>query len=106
MPTAKVCRKHGVSSASFYKYKATYGGKDVSETIKVRQASFAHVYRAQSIAQSYEPAKKTNGDDDQSYRPALLAPLGMSGVGCTGQSFVVSERVRTGGPREDILQLR
>ena len=26
MPTADVCRKHGVSSATFYKYKAKYGG--------------------------------------------------------------------------------
>jgi len=25
MPTAEVCRKHGISSASFYKYKAILG---------------------------------------------------------------------------------
>ena len=25
MPTADVCRKHGVSSATFYKYEAKYG---------------------------------------------------------------------------------
>ena len=29
IPTAEVCRKHGISSASFYKYKAKYGGMDV-----------------------------------------------------------------------------
>lgn len=28
LPTAEVCRKHGVSSATFYKWKATYGGLD------------------------------------------------------------------------------
>ncbi|AGH48489.1 transposase [Sphingomonas sp. MM-1] len=28
--TGDVCRKHGVSSATFYKWKATYGGMDVS----------------------------------------------------------------------------
>lgn len=33
-PTAEVCRKHGVSSASFYKYKAKYGGMDVSDARK------------------------------------------------------------------------
>jgi len=29
--TAEVCRKHGISSATFYKWKAKYGGLDVSE---------------------------------------------------------------------------
>ena len=29
--TAEVCRRHGVSSATFYKWKAKYGGMDVSE---------------------------------------------------------------------------
>lgn len=35
-PTAEVCRKHGVSSASFYKYKAKYGGMDVSDARKLK----------------------------------------------------------------------
>ena len=30
MPTAEVCRKHGISTASFYKYKAKFGGMEVS----------------------------------------------------------------------------
>ena len=29
--TADVCRKHGVSAATFYKWKAKYGGMEVSE---------------------------------------------------------------------------
>jgi putative transposase len=36
MPTAEVCRKHGVSSASFYKYKAKYGGMDISDARKLK----------------------------------------------------------------------
>ena len=31
MPTAEVCRRHGVSSATFYKWKAKFGGLEVSE---------------------------------------------------------------------------
>lgn len=31
-----VCRKHGVSSATFYKWKATYGGLDVSQARKLK----------------------------------------------------------------------
>ena len=34
--TADVCRKHGISTASFYKYKAKFGGMDVSDTRKLK----------------------------------------------------------------------
>jgi putative transposase len=37
MTTAEVCRRHGVSSATFYKWKAKYGGLDVSDARKLRQ---------------------------------------------------------------------
>lgn len=36
LPTAEVCRKHGISSASFYKYKAKYGGLEVSDARKLK----------------------------------------------------------------------
>jgi len=34
--TADVCRKHGVSSATFYKWKAKYGGLEVSDAKRLR----------------------------------------------------------------------
>ena len=34
---AEVCRKHGVSPASFYKLKAKYGGMDVSDARRLKQ---------------------------------------------------------------------
>ena len=37
MPTADVCRRHGVSSATFYKLKAKFGGLEVSEAKRLRQ---------------------------------------------------------------------
>jgi len=33
---AELCRKHGVSSPTFYKWKAKYGGLDVSEARRLR----------------------------------------------------------------------
>ena len=36
MPTAEVCRRHGISGATFYKYKAKYGGLEVSEARRLR----------------------------------------------------------------------
>ncbi len=34
--TAEICRKHGVSSATFYKWKAKFGGLEVSEAKRLR----------------------------------------------------------------------
>jgi putative transposase len=34
--TADVCRKHGVSSATFFKWKARFGGMDVSNARKLK----------------------------------------------------------------------
>ena len=30
VPVAELCREHGVSNASFYKWRAKYGGMDAS----------------------------------------------------------------------------
>jgi putative transposase len=34
--TADICRKHGISSATFYKWKAKFGGMDVSDARKLK----------------------------------------------------------------------
>lgn len=34
--TADVCRKHGVSDATFYKWKARYGGMEVSNARRLK----------------------------------------------------------------------
>jgi putative transposase len=34
--TADVCRKHGISSATFYAWKAKFGGTDVSEAKRLK----------------------------------------------------------------------
>lgn len=34
--TAEVCRRHGVSSATFYKWKAKFGGLDVSDARRLK----------------------------------------------------------------------
>jgi putative transposase len=36
LATAEVCRRHGVSSATFYKWKAKFGGMDVSEARRLK----------------------------------------------------------------------
>ena len=35
--TAEICRQHGRSEATYYKWKAKYGGLEVSEARRLRQ---------------------------------------------------------------------
>jgi putative transposase len=35
--TADLCRKHGISEATFYNWKNKYGGMDVSEARRLKQ---------------------------------------------------------------------
>jgi len=37
LPTVEVYRKHGLSTATFYKLKAKYGGLEVSDARRLRQ---------------------------------------------------------------------
>ena len=37
MAVADVCRKHNVSEQSFYRWKAKYGGMDVSEVKRLKE---------------------------------------------------------------------
>lgn len=36
MATSDVCREHGISSATFYKWKAKFGGLDVSDARRLK----------------------------------------------------------------------
>ena len=36
MKTAEVCRKHGISQNTFYKWKSKFGGLDVSDARKLK----------------------------------------------------------------------
>jgi putative transposase len=36
VPVTDLCRKHGLSSPTFYKWKAKYGGLDVSEARRLK----------------------------------------------------------------------
>ena len=36
VPVADLCRKHGISDATFYTWRRTYGGMEVSDTRKLK----------------------------------------------------------------------
>ena len=37
LPASELCRKHGLSSATFYKLKTRYGGMDLSDAKRLKQ---------------------------------------------------------------------
>ena len=49
--TADVCRKHGISGATFYKWKSKFGGLDVSDArrLKILEAENAKLKRLATI---------------------------------------------------------
>jgi putative transposase len=50
VPVADVCRKHGVSSQSYFRWKATYDGMDVSEARRLRQLEDENVRLKKIVA--------------------------------------------------------
>jgi len=37
IPVAELCREHGMSSASFYKWRSKYGGMDASMMVRMKE---------------------------------------------------------------------
>ena len=50
LPTAELCRKHGLSPATFYKLKAKYGGMDLSDAKRLKQLEDENVKLKRLVA--------------------------------------------------------
>ena len=52
MATAEVCRRHGISGATFYKWKAKYGGLEVSEAKRLRSLEIENAKLKKLLAEA------------------------------------------------------
>jgi putative transposase len=52
MKTADVCRKHGISGATFYNWKAKYGGLDVSDAKRLKALTDENAKLKKLLAES------------------------------------------------------
>ena len=52
MTTAEVCRKHGISQNTFYKWKAKFGGMDVSDARKLKTLESENARLKKLLAES------------------------------------------------------
>ena len=50
--TADVCRRHGISQATFYKYKAKYGGMEPSDVRKLKALESENAKLKKLLAES------------------------------------------------------
>jgi len=53
MPVAELCRKHGFSDASFYKWRAKFGGMDVSDAKKLRELESENAKLKRLLAEAH-----------------------------------------------------
>jgi len=52
VPTADLCRKHGISAATFYNWKSKFGGMSVSEAQRLRQLETENAKLKRLLAES------------------------------------------------------
>ncbi len=50
--TADVCRRHGISEATFYKYKSKYGGMQVSDAKRLKALESENAQLKKLLAES------------------------------------------------------
>jgi len=52
LSAAEICRKYGISDATFYKWKAKFGGMDVSDARKLKKLESENVRLKKLLAES------------------------------------------------------
>lgn len=78
VPVPELCREHGISSASFYKWRAKYGGMDASlmaemkTAVKEQGVSIALACRAFGISEACYRYRPKLGDENAEIADRLL----------------------------------
>ena len=87
MPTAEVCRRHGLSPASFYKFKAKYGGMNVSDTHRLKSLEDENSKLKRLLAVKHKcrivmshHAKKADGRPDPNPLESILGSTAITGA--------------------------
>ena len=72
MATAEVCRKHGISQNTFYKWKAKFGGMDVSDARRLKELEAGNAKLKRFLAEAHldNAALKASRSDGRQARSA------------------------------------
>jgi putative transposase len=91
--TVEVCRKHGISDATFYKWKAKYGGLEVSEARRLKALEDENAKLKKLLAEGCSTTRccgtwpQENGDarrQTRGHRSPLPGPWGEPAAGMPG----------------------
>jgi putative transposase len=89
MKTADLCRKHGISEASFYNWKAKYGGLEVSEAKRLRGARERERQAEEAFGRRYARQRSTEGT---SCKKMVTPAAKREAVAHVRSAFELSER--------------
>jgi putative transposase len=67
--TADLARKHGVSEATLYNWKAKYGGLDVSEAKRLKQLEDENAKLKKLLAEQMVPRMGSSSHSDGTFYP-------------------------------------
>ena len=70
MGLKELCRKHGLSDASFYKWRARYGGMNVSEAKRLKGLESEN--SKLNLAEIASPTSETRSDCDDGHGAAVV----------------------------------
>jgi putative transposase len=107
--TAEVCRKHGISAATFYKWKAKFGGLDVSDARRLKALEEENAKLKKLLAEAIldnamlKQVASKNGDarrQARGGRSSVQDPSGERAAGVKSSApIVVRCAIGAGGPR-------
>jgi putative transposase len=87
--TGDVCRKHGISSATFYKWKAKYGGLDVSEARRLKVVTDENAKLKKLLAEGDARQRHVEGSQ---FKKMVTPVARRQAVAHLCSSFEVSQR--------------
>lgn len=106
MPTADVCRRHGVSSATFYKWKAKFGGLELSEAKRLRQLEDENAKLKQRMRSVKTRRFGLRFADGWSGSLGVGLKVGLRCFPIPGQEFVQAGLRMIGDCRDDVCEPR
>lgn len=93
MPVPELCREHGISSATFYKWRAKYGGMDASMVSQMKALEDENRRLKRNVCRSQHAGRSASrGSWKKVTRPAQRRELAEKAVAMKGVSIALACR--------------
>ena len=93
MPVSELCREHGMSSASFYKWRAKFGGMDASIDVEMKDMADENRRLKRMYAEMSMQNDSAEGSPwKKALRPSQRREMAMNAVARPGVSIALACR--------------